>query len=99
MGWWPFRRGALEAKKRGKDGGKGVSVNGPDLQAASAAEGFAPAITRPTSVFEFGPPVAAGAEFLRGMCAGDNPDAIQACTWSVETVEKKAKGRKFLVEF
>jgi hypothetical protein len=96
MGWWPFRRGPLEAKKLPKD--KLAVLDGPELQAASA-EGFPPAITRPTSIFEFGPPVAGGGEFLRGMCAGDNPDAIQACTWSVEQVQVKAKARKFLVEF
>jgi hypothetical protein len=56
---------------------------------------------RPSSVFEFGPLVQASSEYMRGVCTGDNPDAIQACTWTIEEVQGKPKEKKhvYRVEF
>ncbi|GFR40629.1 hypothetical protein Agub_g1211 [Astrephomene gubernaculifera] len=56
---------------------------------------------RPSSVFEFGPMVQVGSEIMRGVCTGDNPDAIQACTWTIEEAQGKPKEKKhvFRVEF
>ncbi|MEW5307920.1 MAG: hypothetical protein WDW38_010569 [Sanguina aurantia] len=46
---------------------------------------------RPSNLFEFGPLVNLDQDFLRGVCTSENPDAIQACTWSLERVERKVK--------
>ncbi|GIL47898.1 hypothetical protein Vafri_4517 [Volvox africanus] len=56
---------------------------------------------RPSSVFEFGPLVQMGSDYMRGVCTGDNPDAIQACTWTIEEAQGKPKEKKhvFRVEF
>eukprot|EP00198_Chlamydomonas_reinhardtii_P007045 XP_001696381.1 predicted protein [Chlamydomonas reinhardtii] len=56
---------------------------------------------RPSSVFEFGPMVQVGSDYMRGVCTGDNPDAIQACTWTIEEAQGKPKEKKhvFRVEF
>lgn len=56
---------------------------------------------RPSSLFEFGPMVQVGQDYMRGVCTGDDPDAIQACTWTIEEAEGKAKDKKHLyrVEF
>lgn len=56
---------------------------------------------RPLSVFEFGPMVQVGSDYMRGVCTGDNPDAIQACTWTIEEAQGKPKEKKhvFRVEF
>ncbi|GLI69614.1 hypothetical protein VaNZ11_014281 [Volvox africanus] len=56
---------------------------------------------RPSSVFEFGTLVQVGSEYMRGVCTGDNPDAIQACTWTIEEAQGKPKEKKhvFRVEF
>ncbi|PNG99011.1 hypothetical protein TSOC_015218 [Tetrabaena socialis] len=59
------------------------------------------AMPRPCSLFEFGPTVAVGSEYMRGVCSGDNPDAIQACTWTIEELAGKPKEKKhvYRVEF
>ena len=57
---------------------------------------------RPSSVFEFGATIQAGEDMFRGQCVGDNPDAIQACTWSVEPALGKGKEKKkhlYRIEF
>lgn len=56
---------------------------------------------RRTTVFEFGPTVKAGDVVLNGVCTGDNPDVLQACTWSLEQIDPKSKDRKpqYRVEF
>mmetsp|Transcript_12517 Transcript_12517/g.22402 ORF Transcript_12517/g.22402 Transcript_12517/m.22402 type:complete len:82 (+) Transcript_12517:210-455(+) len=53
------------------------------------------------SLFEFGPKVDINGEILRGNCVGENPDAIQACIWSLETVEKQQadKTHRYKIEF
>ncbi len=63
-----------------------------------AGAGLAP---RPTSIFEFGEPVPAGGDLLRGMCAGADPDAIHACTWTIEPAQGRGRGKKprYRVEF
>jgi hypothetical protein len=55
-----------------------------------AAAGAPP---KPSSVFEFGAPLQAGQLFMRGVCAGEDPDAIQACAWSVEPVPAGKQGK------
>jgi hypothetical protein len=50
------------------------------------------------TLFEFGNLVPAGGTVLRGVCTGDDPEAIQACTWSVEKVQQGKKPR-YRVEF
>lgn len=56
---------------------------------------------RPSNLFEFGPLVGLGQDFLRGVCTSENPDAIQACTWSLEQVEVKPKHKRhaYRIEF
>lgn len=75
-------------------------ANGSKPDVAKTAE---PAVSmpKPSSVFEFGTTVQVGADFMRGVCTGDDPDAIQACTWSVEPLQGKAKEKKHLyrIEF
>jgi hypothetical protein len=55
-------------------------------------------VTYEVSVFEFGPTVSAGGSLLKGLCTGDNPDAIQACSWVVEK-NQGGKKLKYKVEF
>ena len=97
MGWWPFGKGPLQADKlpepkaaAAKPGAVSSNVEPPS--------GFLP---KPVSVFEFGAPVAVGTEFLRGVCSGDNPDAVQACTWSVDALQGKPREKKpvYRIEF
>lgn len=56
---------------------------------------------RPSSLFEFGPMVNLDQDFLRGVCTSENPDAIQACTWSLEQTEGKPKDKRhaYRIEF
>ncbi len=79
-----------------KDGG--ANGNGNGNGAASLLPLPPP---RPVSIFEFGKPVAVGAERLVGMCAGDNPDAIQACAWTLEPLQGKPRERRpvYRIEF
>lgn len=60
-----------------------------------------PTLPKPSSVFEFGPQTLVGMEFMRGICTGDDPDAIQACTWSIEPLQGKPKEKKhqYRIEF
>jgi hypothetical protein len=117
MGWWPFGRGGgdLSASKlpdqprqqqqpnpQQAAAGVTTAATAAANRAASAADSALAAASRPTSVFAFGPTVAVGGEVLRGMCAGDDPDAIQACTWTVEKAEPGGRGGKalaYVVEF
>jgi hypothetical protein len=101
MGWWPFGGrggGDLSASKlpdsqqqQKKQAAAGVTTAATAAASraasAAAADPALAAVARPTSVFAFGPTVSAGGEVLRGMCAGDDPDAIQACTWTIEKAE------------
>lgn len=70
-------------------------------QEKGIATGEQAAPSHPTSVFEFGAMVPNGGEFLKGMCAGDDPDIIQACVWSIHPVEGKPKEKKpmYKIEF
>eukprot|EP00798_Chlamydomonas_sp_ICE-L_P006100 gene6100-2698_t len=80
-----------------------TTQNAPAPKNASDKKGAEPAAPHPSSVFEFGPTVTLGKPFMRGMCTGDDPDAIHACTWSIEAVDPQSNGktqpRKFRVEF
>ncbi|KAG2486211.1 hypothetical protein HYH03_015173 [Edaphochlamys debaryana] len=66
-----------------------------------AADPVLSQMPRPSSVFEFGPTVSVGSDYMRGVCTGDNPDAIQACTWTIEEAQGKPKEKRhvFRVEF
>ncbi|KAF5833963.1 hypothetical protein DUNSADRAFT_9527 [Dunaliella salina] len=60
------------------------------------------AMPRPSSVFEYGPTVSVGGEYMRGVCTGEDPDALQACTWSLEPVpgaRPKDKKHLYRIEF
>jgi len=115
MGWWPFggRGGDLTASKipdpankRQQAAGVSTAATATAARAAAAAADPSAEAARPTSVFAFGPIVGAGGEVLRGMCAGDDPDAIQACTWTIEKAETAprpkmmgGKAHAYVVEF
>jgi hypothetical protein len=118
MGWWPFGRGGdlaaskLPDQQQKKQAAAGVTTAATAAASraasAAAADPALAAVARPTSVFAFGPTVAPGGEVLRGMCAGDDPDAIQACTWTVEKAEasprpgaaaRGGKSHAYVVEF
>lgn len=90
---WPWQR----------DSDKGQSVQAQSVPAgssqlrASAEDRTAVAV----STFEFGKQVQPGDEYLKGSCAGDNPDAIQACVWSIQTSGSSGRGKQPLyhIEF
>jgi hypothetical protein len=84
-----------DAAASSKDGG----ANGNGNAGAASLLPLPP--PRPVSIFEFGKPVAVGAERLVGMCAGDNPDAIQACAWTLEPLQGKPRERRpvYRIEF
>ena len=54
-----------------------------------------------SSVFEFGPTVSIGQNYMRGVCTGDDPDTIQACAWQIEPVQGKPREKHHLyrIEF
>lgn len=58
-------------------------------------------LAKPASVFEFGQTVLVGSDMMRGVCTGEDPDAIQACTWSIEPAQGKPKEKKhaYRIEF
>jgi hypothetical protein len=64
-------------------------------------EGPAPAGVAASSLFEFGPLVQVGSDIMRGVCVGEDPDAIQACTWHVEPAQGKPrdKAHTYRIEF
>jgi hypothetical protein len=104
MGWWPFGRGGDLAASKIPDGGKPTKTAAAGVTTAASAAAADPAaalaLARPTSVFAFGPVVAPGGDVLRGMCAGDDPDAIQACTWTIEKAQGGGgKAHAYVVEF
>lgn len=83
-----------------KESGDAGSKSGFSVQKDAAPSAGAPEATTATSVFEFGPVVSAGQDFMRGVCIGDDPDAIQACTWSVETAQRsREKHHLYRIEF
>ncbi len=94
MGWWPFGKDPLQAEKIPE---QKTAKQGDATQDAA----LAPYLPKPVSVFEFGAPVQIGNAFLRGVCSGDNPDAVQACTWSVDTLQGKPREKKpvYRIEF
>lgn len=105
MGWWPFgKQGDIKAKKlpeqQQQDSKqleellKQTGQDNSELLGAVAA-------AKPTSIFEFGEPVPVGGDVLRGMCAGADPDAIHACTWTVEQAQGRGRQKqpKYRVEF
>lgn len=76
------------------------SLTKPQTQASApqddpyASDPILSQMPRPSSVFEFGQTVSAGQGYMRGVCTGENPDAIQACTWSIEVAPQPAKPKE-----
>jgi hypothetical protein len=106
--WWPFGKSSLDAKPLPKARQQQLDEEAARMQQLQAAaggpgkdNGFATPLPRPTSIFEFGKPVPISSDHLVGMCAGDNPDAIQACTWTVEPLQGKAREKRpiYRIEF
>jgi hypothetical protein len=84
-----------------------ASTSKPPLSQQGSAQQDTPGLLvgstapKPSSVFEFGPQIQVGADMMRGVCTGDDPDAIQACTWSIEPLQGKPKEKKhsYRIEF
>lgn len=105
MGWWPFGggKGDIHAKKLPEQQQQKQSPL-QDLQLKQqGADGdlLGATLPKPTSIFEFGELVPVGSDILRGMCAGSDPDAIHACTWTIEQAQGKGREKKpkYRVEF
>jgi hypothetical protein len=96
FGPWGKKEEPAAAAKGGSAAKTGlVSVKEAGQPAPSTHD--APAAS---SVFEFGPVVPVGQDFMRGVCVGDDPDAIQACTWSVEPAQRsREKHHHYRIEF
>jgi len=107
MGWWPFgKQGDIKAKKLPDHQQQQQQQDSKQLeellkQTGQDNELLGAALPKPTSIFEFGEPVPVGGDVLRGMCAGADPDAIHACTWTVEQAQGRGRERKpkYRVEF
>lgn len=107
MGWWPFgKQGDIKAKKLPEQQQTAAqdSKQLEDLLKQTGqdnSELLGAATAKPTSIFEFGEPVPVGGDVLRGMCAGADPDAIHACTWTVEQAQGRGRQKqpKYRVEF
>eukprot|EP00882_Tetradesmus_deserticola_P007668 GHRQ01008075.1.p2 GENE.GHRQ01008075.1~~GHRQ01008075.1.p2 ORF type:complete len:105 (+),score=33.19 GHRQ01008075.1:261-575(+) len=104
MGWWPFgsKADGVSAKRldTSQDSKQQPSVQ--DLQLKQGdGDVLAAALAKPTSIFEFGDTVPVGSDILKGMCAGSDPDAIHACTWTIEQAQGKGREKKpkYRVEF
>lgn len=110
MGWWPFSKGDVHAKPLPRQRQQQLDDEQQQLKQLQTAAGggdgkptdvFTQPPPRPTSIFEFGKPVPISSDHLVGMCAGDNPDAIQACTWTIEPLQGKAREKRplYRIEF
>jgi len=97
MGLWPFGKGGLQGKKLPEE--QQPAQQDISLKTEGSGQAGLPSMPKPSSIFEFGKPVPLGAEFLRGMCAGDDPDAIQACAWTIEEAADKQKRPLYRIEF
>ncbi len=110
VGWFKGK-GGDKAEAGGKADEKEASKSGPSVSKASSQAQTQPELQqaplenlqlpKPSSVFEFGQTVQLGQEYMRGVCTGDDPDAIQACTWSLEaaTGPSKDKRHAYRIEF
>lgn len=101
MGWWPFGpKGDITAKKLPEQSSQPAQELQIKKQLGSENE-LAEQLPRPSSIFEFGEPVPVGGDILKGMCAGSDPDAIHACTWTIEQAQGKGREKKprYRVEF
>lgn len=105
MGWWPFGDGnSIKAKKLPDAQQSQADSKGGDQQLGafssdSSAVTLLPPIPKPGMVFEFGRQVSSGAPYMRGMCAGDDPNRIQACAWSIEQHAAKGTRPAYRIEF
>jgi hypothetical protein len=104
MGWWPFgKQGDIQAKKlpEQKESKQQQQQLEELLKQTGQDNELATQQAKPTSIFEFGEPVQAGGDVLKGMCAGADPDAIHACTWTVEQAQGRGRQKqpKYRVEF
>jgi hypothetical protein len=110
MGWWPFGsgKGDIKASKLPGQQQQQHAQDAKQLEELLKQTGQADnnellggPTAKPTSIFEFGEPVPVGGDVLRGMCAGADPDAIHACTWTVEQAQGRGRQKqpKYRVEF
>lgn len=102
MGWWPFgSKGDITAKKLPAEQASKPEQQLHLKQPAGSDNEIADTLPKPTSIFEFGESVPVGNDILKGMCAGSDPDAIHACTWTIEQAQGKGRERKpkYRVEF
>lgn len=94
---------AKEAQEIKADAQQDKLPSASSPQEAPSTSSSVAAQPAPSSVFEFGPLVTVGQDVMRGVCTGDNPDAIHACSWSIEpaVAQGKARDKKHLyrVEF
>lgn len=92
---------AAALKRLAAAGGSGGGAGGEGGGGAKPVDLLAGALPRPTSIFEFGKPAPVSAEHLVGNCAGDNPDAIQACVWTMEPLQGKPREKRpmYRIEF
>lgn len=104
MGWWPFgSKGDIHAKKLPQEQQQQQQPEAQELHLKQQPDDslLAANVPKPTSIFEFGTPVPVGSDVLRGMCAGADPDAIHACTWTVEQAQGRGREKKplYRIEF
>lgn len=105
MGWFDFNSDKQQkAEQKAETTVAPAETPKPSTSAPATAEAPArtpTAVPRPTSTFEFGPLVAGGSNYMRGNCAGENPDAVQACTWTIEPLPVKPREKRHLyrIEF
>jgi hypothetical protein len=102
MGWWPFgKQGDIKAKKLPEQQQQQQVEELLKQTVAQDNELLGAPLPKPSSIFEFGEPVPVGGDVLKGMCAGADPDAIHACTWTVEPAQGRGRQKqpKYRVEF
>lgn len=108
MGWWPFgKQGDIQAKKLPAAQQQQQAQDAKQLEELIKQTGqdnselLGGPVPKPSSIFEFGEAVPVGGDVLRGMCAGADPDAIHACTWTVEQAQGRGRQKqaKYRVEF
>lgn len=95
MGWpWERSGGDLQAKKA-------ADAPAPNTGSQQQPDSLLGLLPKPMSTFEFGPPVTVGGTIMTGVCSGDNPNVIQACAWTLETLQGKPGDKKpaYRIEF
>lgn len=91
MGWpWENDSNNIQAQKAQPKGSSGSTAKEGSLMQL---------LPNALSTFEFGPVVIPGGDVLRGVCTGENPNVIQACTWSLDKLEGAGKKPAYRIEF